>query len=590
MWQSPQCLRLSRAAHLAADSMPSGVNPVFQQILDPVFGSLALSALVAVIPLATLFVLLGVFRMKAWKAALIGLVLSVALAVLVWRMPPLQTMSATVEGALYGIIPILWILVNALWVYRLTVITGWFEVLGERIRIISDDQRILAILIAFCFGALLESLAGFGAPVAISIAMLVAAGMKPVKAAVVSLLANTAPVAFGAMAAPIIALSGVTGIDIHLLAQMAGRQTPFLAMFVPLILVFIVDGVRGIRETWPVAVVAGLAFALSQFITSNFIAVEITDVVASVVTVIAVLLMLRVWKPKHTVVFEHDAATDSTPTPTGSTGAGTATGTLLAESVQIDQSTRSRANLTWNAVMPYVVIIIVFSISQIPIVKDFLAHAATIAFPWPGLDITDSAGNPVATLYKLNVVGTGGTLLLLSGIIVALLYRVKFRAAVAAYGATIHQLRFTIVTVTAVLALAYVMNLSGQTQSLGSALASSGAFFAILSPAIGWLGVAITGSDTSSNALFGLLQVTAAEQAGLSPILMAATNSSAGVLGKMLSPQNLAVAAAAASMAGKEGDLFRKLIWWSLGLLAVFTAFVYLQSTPVLGWMVPVAP
>ena len=563
---------------------------MFQQILDPVFGSLALSALVAVIPLATLFVLLGVFRMKAWKAALIGLVLSVALAVLVWRMPPLQTMSATVEGALYGIIPILWILVNALWVYRLTVITGWFEVLGERIRIISDDQRILAILIAFCFGALLESLAGFGAPVAISIAMLVAAGMKPVKAAVVSLLANTAPVAFGAMAAPIIALSGVTGIDIHLLAQMAGRQTPFLAMFVPLILVFIVDGVRGIRETWPVAVVAGLAFALSQFITSNFIAVEITDVVASVVTVIAVLLMLRVWKPKHTVVFEHDAATDSTPTPTGSTGAGTATGTLLAESVKIDQSTRSRANLTWNAVMPYVVIIIVFSISQIPIVKDFLAHAATIAFPWPSLDITDSAGNPVATLYKLNVVGTGGTLLLLSGIIVALLYRVKFRAAVAAYGATIHQLRFTIVTVTAVLALAYVMNLSGQTQSLGSALASSGAFFAILSPAIGWLGVAITGSDTSSNALFGLLQVTAAEQAGLSPILMAATNSSAGVLGKMLSPQNLAVAAAAASMAGKEGDLFRKLIWWSLGLLAVFTAFVYLQSTPVLGWMVPVAP
>ena len=573
---------------------------MFQQILDPVFGSLALSALVAVIPLATLFVLLGVFRVKAWKAALIGLVLSIALAVMVWRMPPLQTMSATVEGALYGIIPILWILVNALWVYRLTVITGWFEVLGERIRIISDDQRILAILIAFCFGALLESLAGFGAPVAISIAMLVAAGMKPVKAAVVSLLANTAPVAFGAMAAPIIALSGVTGIDIHLLAQMAGRQTPFLAMFVPLILVFIVDGVRGIRETWPVAVVAGLAFAISQFITSNFIAVEITDVVASVVTVIAVLLMLRVWKPKHTVVFEQDVATDGGSATRG-TVSGAVAGTQVAEpltdragavmrTVKIDQSTRSRANLTWNAVMPYVVIIIVFSISQVPIVKDFLAHAATIAFPWPGLDVTDSTGNPVATLYKLNVVGTGGTLLLLSGIIVALLYRVKFRAAVAAYGATIHQLRFTIVTVTAVLALAYVMNLSGQTQSLGSALASSGAFFAILSPAIGWLGVAITGSDTSSNALFGLLQVTAAEQAGLNPILMAATNSSAGVLGKMLSPQNLAVAAAAASMAGKEGDLFRKLIWWSLGLLAVFTAFVYLQSTPVLGWMVPVAP
>jgi lactate permease len=236
------------------------------------------------------------------------------------------------------------------------------------------------------------------------------------------------------------------------------------------------------------------------------------------------------------------------------------------------------------------VIIVVFSISQIPPVKEFLAHAATIAFPWPGLNVADAAGNPVATVFKLNVVGTGGTLLLLSGIIVALLYRIKMRDAVAAYGATLHQLRFTIITVTAVLALAYVMNLSGQTQSLGSALAASGAFFAILSPAIGWLGVAITGSDTSSNALFGLLQVTAAEQAGLNPILMAATNSSAGVLGKMLSPQNLAVAAAAASMAGREGELFRKLIWWSLGLLAVFTVFVYLQSTPILGWMVPVAP
>jgi lactate permease len=576
---------------------------VFQQILDPVFGSLALSALVAVIPLATLFVLLGVFRVKAWKAALIGLALSIVLAVLVWRMPPLQTMSATLEGALYGVIPILWILVNAIWVYRLTVVTGWFEVLGDRIRLISDDQRILAILIAFCFGALLESLAGFGAPVAISIAMLIAAGMKPLKAAIVSLLANTAPVAFGAMAAPIIALSGVTGIDIHLLSQMAGRQTPFLAVFVPLILVFLVDGLRGIRETWPVAVAAGVAFALSQFVTSNFIAVEITDVVASVVTVIVVLLMLRVWKPAHTLVFDRDAdETDAAESGANVAAAGSSAGGSLAasrpagggvqvaETVKIDQSTRNRANLTWNAVLPYVVIIVVFSIAQIPVVKDFLAHAATIAFPWPGLNVVDAGGNPVATVYKLNIIGTGGTLLLLSGIIVALAYRIRLRDAVRAYGETLHQLRFTIVTVTAVLALAYVMNLSGQTQSLGWALAASGTFFALLSPMIGWVGVAITGSDTSSNALFGLLQVTAAEQAGLNPILMAATNSSAGVIGKMLSPQNLAVAAAAAAMAGKEGDLFRKLLWWSLGLLAVFTAFVYLQSTPVLGWMVPVAP
>ena len=564
---------------------------MFQQILDPVFGSLFLSALVAVIPLVTLFILLGVFRVKAFKASLVGLALSILLAIAVWQMPPLQTASAALEGALYGIIPILWILVNALWVYRLTVITGWFEVLGERIRAISDDQRILAILIAFCFGALLESLAGFGAPVAISIAMLIAAGMKPVKAAIVSLLANTAPVAFGAMAAPIIALSGVTGIDIHLLSQMAGRQTPFLAAFVPLILVFIVDGRRGIRQTWPVAVVAGLSFAIAQFVTSNFIAVEITDVVASVVTVIAVLLMLRVWKPVHTVAF--DRVDEGEPhAASAPTGAGSPTTLVqVAEAVKIDQSLYTKARLTWNAVMPYVVIIIVFSISQIPVVKLWIAETTTIHFPWPELSITDAAGNPVGTEYKLNLLGTGGTLLLISGIIVAIAYRVAFRRALAAYGATLHQLRFTIVTVTGVLALAYVMNLSGQTQSLGAALAATGAFFIVLSPAIGWLGVAITGSDTSSNALFGLLQATTAEQVGISPILAAAANSSAGVLGKMLSPQNLAVAAAAASLsAGKEGDLFRKLVWWSLGLLVVFTGLIYLQSTPVLGWMVPVAP
>lgn len=551
---------------------------MFHQTLDPVFDTLWASALVALIPLATLFVLLGVFRVKAWKASLVGLALSIILAIFVWQMPPVQALSGAAQGALYGIVPILWILVNALWVYRLTVVTGWFAVLGERIRMISDDPRILAILIAFCFGALLESLAGFGAPVAISIAMLMAAGMKPLKAAIVSLLANTAPVAFGAMAAPIITLSGVTGIPVEPLAQMAGRQTPFLALFVPLILVFIVDGRRGVRQTWPVALVAGFAFATSQFVTANYFAVEITDVVAAVVTVVAVLLLLRVWQPTEPVVFEEDNdASTSTASALQVDGSG----------VQIDQSTRSRANLTWMAVMPYAVIIAVFSISQIPAVKNFIAEATTLAWAWPGLDITNAAGEAVSTTFRLPLLGTGGTLLLISGIIVAIAYRISARTALRAYGDTVHSLRFTIVTVVAVLALAYVMNLSGQTQSLGAALAATGGFFALLSPAIGWVGVAITGSDTSSNALFGLLQSTTATKAGLDPVLMAATNSSAGVLGKMLSPQNLAVAAAAAGMAGKEGELFRKLIWWSLGLLAVFTVFIYLQSTPILGWMVP---
>lgn len=578
------CLTIYPASHRGVPHRMLKGDSVFTQILDPVFGSLALSALVAVIPLATLFVLIGVFRVKAWKASLVGLALSVVFAVAIWQMPIGQTLSSTAFGALYGVVPILWILVNALWLYRLTVITGWFDVLGERIRAVSDDLRILSILIAFCFGALLESLAGFGAPVAISIAMLIAAGMKPLRAAIVSLLANTAPVAFGAMAAPIITLAGVTGIDTVYLAQMAGRQTPFLALFVPLILVFIVDGRRGIRQTWPVAVVAGIVFAVAQFVTANYFAVELTDVVAAIATMAAVLLMMRVWKPSQTIGIADIAESESE-----ATGLSEAAVQEIRAERTIETAGRSKAYLTWMSTLPYLVIIVIFSIAQIPVVKSWLAATFFLAFPWPGVDVTSASGAAVDTTFRLGYISTGGTLLFISGIVVAIIYRLSAARAVTAYGQNLHHLRFTILTVATVLALAFVMNWSGQTQSLGAALAATGGFFALLSPLIGWVGVAITGSDTSSNALFGALQVTAASNAGLDPILMAATNSSAGVLGKMLSPQNLAVAAAAAGMSGKEGDLFRKLIWWSLGLLVVFTGFIYLQSTPILGWMVPVA-
>lgn len=551
----------------------------FQQILDPAAGSLALSAIVAAVPLTALFVMLGVFRLPAHRAALISLGLSIVLAIAVWRMPVLQTASATAEGAVYGVFPILWILVNAIWLYRLTVITGWFEVLGERIRSISDDQRIQAILIAFCFGALMESLAGFGAPVAISAAMLMAAGMKPIKAAVVSLLANTAPVAFGAMAAPIITLSSVTGIDLHTLSQMAGRQTPFIAAVVPLVLVFLVDGRRGLRQTWPIALLAGVTFGLAQFVTSNFISVEITDIVAAVVTVAVVLGALRFWQPKPV-----DDQPTSDDEPIESAPTGTSGTTLTSPATAVEPKTRS----TLGAVAPYLIIIAVFSISQLPGVKPWLTAHGSWTFHWPGLDVVNASGKPVgAQTFKLDHLKATGTLLLVSGLIVMGVYRISPREALRAYWDTLVQLRFTIITVVSVLALAFVMNLSGQTQSLGFALASAGGLFALLSPLIGWIGVAITGSDTSSNSLFGLLQATAAEQAGLSPVLMAAANSSAGVLGKMLSPQNLAVAAAAVGMVGKESDIFRRLIFWSLGLLAAFTVLIYLQSTPILGWMVP---
>lgn len=574
---------------------------MFQQILDPLAGSLVISALCAALPLVLLFVLLGVFKVKAPFAALAGLALSLVLAVVGWQMPVNQALSATAAGIFYGLFPILWILVNALWIYRLTVATPWFEVLGRTIRSISNDLRILAILIAFCFGALLESLAGFGAPVAISAAMLMAAGMKPLKSAIVSLLANTAPVAFGAMAAPIIALNGVTGLPLNELSAMAGRQTPFIALIVPLLLVFIVDGRRGVKQTWPVALVAGAAFGLAQFVTSNYFAVELTDVVAAVVTVAAVLLMLKVWQPKETVGMGgavEAAAVPAVVSAGGTGGSAAQEGTTAARgsggsalpadpAIPTDNS-RPGPRQIWLAIAPYLIIIAVFSVAQIPAVKAWLTQVGSVTFAWPGLDITDSAGKPVAaTKFKLDHLKATGTLLLFSGLLTMLLYKISASQGLRIYRDTVVQLRWTIVTVTAVLGLSFVMNLSGQTTTLGFALASAGGFFALLSPLIGWIGVALTGSDTSSNSLFGQMQATAAEQTGLSPVLMAASNSSAGVMGKMLSLQNLAVASAAVGLDGAEGTLFRKLIGWSLGLLALITVLIFLQSTPVLGWMVP---
>ncbi|EOM74559.1 L-lactate permease [Rhodococcus rhodnii] len=565
---------------------------MYQQTLDPLAGSLGWSALAAAVPLVVMFVLLGVFRVRAHIAGLVGLALSAVSAVAIWGMPIGQTASAAAEGAFYGFFPILWILINALFVYKLTVATGWFDELGRVIRSISDDMRILAILIAFCFGALLESLAGFGAPVAITAAMMMAAGMGPMKSAIVALLANTAPVAFGAMGAPVLALAGVTGLPLHELSSMAGRQTPFIAAVVPLLLVFLVDGKRGVRQTWPVAIVAGVSFGIAQFVTSNYLTVELTDVVAAIATVAVVLGMLRFWQPGRA----ETAPASPLTSPVGA-GAGVGVGNPRSGDTTSDAttgdddprfahlSTRRRA---FMAFAPYLIIIVIFSIAQIPAVKAWLVDVGSVKFAWPGLDAVDTSGKPLSQMnFTLDHLKATGTLLLLSGLVTAALYRIRIGGIVRAYKDTLVQLRWTIVTVMAVLALAFVMNISGQTGSMGMALASTGGFFALLSPVVGWLGVAITGSDTSSNSLFGVLQVTAAQQAGLAPVLMAATNSSAGVLGKMLSPQNLSVAVAAVGLAGAEGTLLRKLIGWSLGLLVFLTAIVYLQSTDVLGWMVP---
>ncbi|MFL6128103.1 MAG: L-lactate permease [Mycobacteriales bacterium] len=596
---------------------------MYRQVLDPVADSLAWSSLFAALPLLTLFVLLGVLRMRAWLAALISLLVAILVAVIVYSMPVGQSLLAASEGAVFGFFPILWIVLNAIWVYNMTVETGHFDVLRRSFASVSDDQRIQAVIIAFCFGALLEALAGFGTPVAITSVMLIALGFRPMKAAAVSLVANTAPVAFGALATPIVTLATVTGLPQDDLGAMVGRQTPLLALFVPLALVFIVDRRRGLREVWPAAVVCGVTFAVAQFVTSNYISVPLTDIVAALVAAGAVVLFLRAWQPaggyvedeadERVVAGRRDtmaAREDQATRPVSGSGTGLAADDQPAGTVGAAGTGRHRTDggvggaggvgaggvggpavqdrpaEVARAYAPYLIIIAVFVIAQLPGIKGAIADTTQV-FHWPGLDLQNAAGKPQSLQnFSFNWLAAGGTLLLIAGLISIPVLGISPAKAAAAYVKTYRQLFTAIVTVMAVLALAYVMNASGQTATLGNWMAGAGGFFAVLSPVLGWLGVAVTGSDTSSNSLFGALQVTAANKAGLDPLLMAASNSSGGVLGKMVSPQNLAIAAAAVGLAGREGDVFRRVLGWSLVLLAIMILIVVLQSSAVLSWMV----
>ncbi|MFD4556247.1 L-lactate permease [Streptomyces sp. NPDC058469] len=538
---------------------------MYVQELEPVADSLGLSALVAALPLVIVLVLLGGVRLKAYWAGLTGLLAAALVAWLAYGMPLEQTVSSAAQGAVFGLFPILWIVVNALWVYRMTVRTRHFDILRRSFGRLSDDPRIQALVVAFCFGALLEALAGFGAPVAICSVMLVALGFDPVRAAVVALVANTAPVAFGAMGTPVVTLAQVTGLPLDSVASVVGRQTPLLALVVPLVLVGLVDGRRGLRETWVPALACGLAFAAAQFAASNYVSAQLADIAASLAGAGALVAVPQARRPATELV----RASVLTGVPSED----------LAEEDPRREVLRAYA--------PYALIVAIFSAAQIPAVKDWLA-GATRAYDWPFLDVVNPDGKPVGgNVFTWPIVATGGTLVLIAGVCTAVVLGVHARVAVREWAATVHELRFAILTVTSVLALAYVMNLSGQAATIGHFVAAAGAGLAFLSPVLGWFGVAVSGSDTSSNALFGALQVSAARESGLSPELLAAANSSGGVLGKMISPQNLTIACAAVGLEGREGDLLRKVLPWSAGLLLVMCLIVVGQSSAVLGWMLP---
>ncbi|MEU4965371.1 L-lactate permease [Streptomyces smyrnaeus] len=564
---------------------------MYRPDLSPVGDSLALSALVAALPLLTLFVLLGGLRLKAHWAGLAALGTSVVVAVWAYDMPVDLALLVGTEGAAFGLFPIMWIVLAALWVHQLTVTSGRFADLRRAFNLVSDDPRIQALIIAFCFGALLEALAGFGAPVAITGVMLLALGFSPARAAVTVLVANTAPVAFGAIATPIITAGTLTDIDYADIGAYIGRQTPLLALFVPLLLVVLVDGVRGLRQTWPAAVVCGGAFAVAQFVSSNYISVELTDIIASLVALGAVVAFLRVWRPAEGERVREDlrVAAEREHREAGGSGPPPAEAQQAAEAERAGAAGSLSRGRILQAFVPYLVVIAVFSVAKLwDPAKEFLADS-DVSVSWPGLDgevLTATGEQSSTTVYVFPWLSSPGSLLVLCGILVAVVHRVRALDAVREFARTVLTLRWALLTVGSVLALAYVMNLSGQTITIGTWIAGAGAAFAFLSPLLGWLGTAVTGSDTSANALFATLQQTAAGEAGLDPTLLVAANTSGGVVGKMISPQNLTIAATAVGLLGKEAVLFRKTIGWSVLLLLAICLLVLLQSH-VLAWMLP---
>src|SRR5690349_4449417 len=459
---------------------------MYKQVLDPVGNSLFLSTLFAALPLVTLFILLGGLKLKAHVAALWSLLVAILVALIVYSMPLGQTLDSGLEGAAFGLFPIMWIVVNCIWIYQMLERSGYFAVIKRSFARLSDDERVQAVLIAFCFGALLEALAGFGTPVAICSVMLMGLGFKPAKAAAVSLVANTAPVAFGAIAVPITTLAPLANLPKDDLGAMVGRQTPFLALVVPLILIGMVDGRRGIKAAWPVALCGGLFFALGQWLCSNCLSVELADIVASLVSAGAIIALLQVWQPGEILTAEVEGGVR----PAMAGGESGVDQRRFEKEAQLRAGAGADGTLKRDtpgeiitAFSPYIMIIAVFALAQIHWLPFFdWLDARTKAFDWPGLDILNAKGKaPTAVTFKFNWANAAGTLLLVAGLLSMITLRVSVRRSLEAYVDTLKQLKYAILTVVTVLALAYVMNLSGQTITIGTWLAGAGAAFALLS-------------------------------------------------------------------------------------------------------------
>ena len=568
-----------------------GSRSVWIQQADPL-GSIGLSALAAAIPLVFLFWALAVKRLKGHVAGPLTALVASVVAVVVFRMPATLAVASTLHGAAYGLFPIGWIVIAAVFLYRITVETGQFHTIRDSIASLTSDRRLQALLIAFSFGAFLEGAAGFGTPVAISAAMLAGLGFEPLYAAGLCLIANTAPVAFGAIGTPIVVAGQVTGLDPMLISKMVGRQLPLLSLIVPFWLVFTMSGRKGVREVWPAALVSGGSFAVAQWWTSNYLGPLLPDIISSLVSIVCLVAFVRVWQPARTFRFDGEAGhrdpSDAPRTPRGE-GDPTARSTRDGAAATTAPGASSAGALVY-AWSPFLVLTVLVGLWGIRPVKAAL-DAVSFAVPFPLIHnavVLPASGKPLAALFTFNWLSATGTVILISALVSLAIARVRPATALALFSGTLASLAAPLLTIASVLGLAYIGNSSGMTTAMGTALASTGALFPIFSPVLGWLGVFMTGSDTSSNAIFGKLQVVSAESTGVSPILAVAANSSGGVTGKMISPQSIAVACAATGQVGNEPGLFRFTLKHSLLLLAVVALITWLQAT-VLQWMIPLA-
>lgn len=547
------------------------------QFYDP-FGNIWISAAVALIPIIFFFLALAVFRMKGYVAGFITVVLTILVALFAYKMPFTMAMAATGYGFLYGLWPIAWIIIMSVFLYKISVKTGQFDVIRASVLSITNDHRLLVILIGFSFGAFLEGAAGFGAPVAITAALLAGLGLNPLYAAGLCLIANTAPVAFGAMGIPITVAGQVTGIDPHKIGQMAGHQLPFLSLFVPFFIVFLMDGVKGIRQTWPALLVAGSSFAITQFITATFLGPELPDITSALVSLVSLALFLKVWQPKE--IYQSGQANREVAATTAAS---------------MPKLTLGKVVKAWS---PFIVLTVMVVIWSQSFFKALFAPGGALEslvfkFEIPGLHNLVMKAEPIvnkATPYeailKFDVLSATGTAILIACLISMLILKMSVKDAVVTFKETLSELKMPILSIGFVLGFAFIANYSGLSSTLALALAGTGGLFPFFSPFLGWIGVFLTGSDTSANALFSNLQAITAQQVGVSEVLLVAANTTGGVTGKMISPQSIAIACAAVGLAGKESDLFRFTVKHSLFFVIIVGIMTYVQAY-YLTWMIP---